>query len=244
MQFNRFLVRFLLQGPFIVRAKSICISYKSVLDGSNPIACPPFFTIILLFIGILSVNVNALENSYFKIDIPEGYKEEINESSLYKWTKDNNYITITIDNNTNRYDILRYTEDDMKKYEEYIENSINEQLKDYNIKVDVKNVRKEKINDRNCIVYDTVWPTKESTGYDTYQRGYTFTTDKYIMMLTYSSDSELDNNTELTNLIDSFKVLDSEIVYNDKYRYRIMIIIAVVVGLIGFTISAIIKKRK
>ena len=202
------------------------------------------FTIILLFIGILSVNVNALENSYFKIDIPEGYKEEINESSLYKWTKDNNYITITIDNNTNRYDILRYTEDDMKKYEEYIENSINEQLKDYNIKVDVKNVRKEKINDRNCIVYDTIWPTKESTGYDTYQRGYTFTTDKYIMMLTYSSDSELDNNTELTNLIDSFKVLDSEIVYNDKYRYRIMIIIAVVVGLIGLTISAIIKKRK
>ncbi len=202
------------------------------------------FTIILLFIGMLSVNVNALENSYFKIDIPEGYKEEINESSLYKWIKDNNYITITIDNNTNRYDILRYTEDDMKKYEEYIENSINEQLKDYNIKVDVKNVRKEKINDRNCIVYDTVWPTKESTGYDTYQRGYTFTTDKYIMMLTYSSDSELDNNTELTNLIDSFKVLDSEIVYNDKYRYRIMIIIAVVVGLIGFTISAIIKKRK
>lgn len=202
------------------------------------------FTIILLFIGILSVNVNALENSYFKIDIPEGYKEEINESSLYKWTKDNNYITITIDNNTNRYDILRYTEDDMKKYEEYIENSINEQLKDYNIKVDVNNVRKEKINDRNCIVYDTVWPTKESTGYDTYQRGYTFTTDKYIMMLTYSSDSELDNNTELTNLIDGFKVLDSEIVYNDKYRYRIMIIIAVVVGLIGFTISAIIKKRK
>lgn len=202
------------------------------------------FTIILLFIGMLSVNVNALENSYFKIDIPEGYKEEINEPSLYKWTKDNNYITITIDNNTNRYDILRYTEDDMKKYEEYIENSINKQLKDYNIKVDVKNVRKEKINDRNCIVYDTVWPTKESTGYDTYQRGYTFTTDKYIMMLTYSSDSELDNNTELTNLIDSFKVLDSEIVYNDKYRYRIMIIIAVVVGLIGFTISAIIKKRK
>lgn len=201
-----------------------------------------FTIIILLFIGIL--NINALENSYFKIDIPEGYTEEINESNLYKWAKDNNYITITIDNNTNRYDILRYTEDDMKKYEEYIENSINEQLKDYNIKVDVKNVRKEKINDRNCIVYDTVWPTKESTGYDTYQRGYTFTTDKYIMMLTYSSDSELDNNTELTNLIDSFKVLDSEIVYNDKYRYRIMIIIAVVFGLIGFTISAIIKKRK
>ena len=204
------------------------------------------FTMLIILLTLFAeiLNIKALENSYFKINIPEEYTEEINESSLYKWTKDNNYITITIDNNTNRYDILRYTEDDMKKYEEYIENSINEQLKDYNIKVDVKNVRKEKINNRNCIVYDTVWPTKESTGYDTYQRGYTFTTDKYIMMLTYSSDSELDNNTELTDLINSFEVLDSEIVYNDKYRYRVMIIIAVVFGLIGFTISAIIKKRK
>ena len=204
------------------------------------------FTMLLIIITLFAetLNINAIENNYFKLNVPDGYTEEINESSLYKWTKDNNYITVTIDNNTNRYDILRYTEDDMKKYEEYIENSINEQLKDYNIKVDVKNVRKEKINDRNCIVYDTIWPTKESTGYDTYQRGYTFTTDKYIMMLTYSSDSELDNNTELTDLINSFEVLDSEIVYNDKYRYRIMIIIAVVFGLIGFTISAIIKKRK
>lgn len=204
------------------------------------------FTMLLIIITLFAetLNINAIENNYFKLNVPDGYTEEINESSLYKWTKDNNYITVTIDNNTNRYDILRYTEDDMKKYEEYIENSINEQLKDYNIKVDVKNVRKEKINNRNCIVYDTVWPTKESTGYDTYQRGYTFTTDKYIMMITYSSDSELDNNTELTDLINSFEVLDSEIVYNDKYRYRVMIIIAVVFGLIGFTISAIIKKRK
>lgn len=204
------------------------------------------FTMLLIIITLFAetLNINAIENNYFKLNVPDGYTEEINESSLYKWTKDNNYITVTIDNNTNRYDILRYTEDDMKKYEEYIENSINEQLKDYNIKVDVKNVRKDKINNRNCIVYDTVWPTKESTGYDTYQRGYTFTTDKYIMMITYSSDSELDNNTELTDLINSFEVLDSEIVYNDKYRYRVMIIIAVVFGLIGFTISAIIKKRK
>ena len=169
------------------------------------------FTMLIILLTLFAeiLNIKALENSYFKINIPEEYTEEINESSLYKWTKDNNYITITIDNNTNRYDILRYTEDDMKKYEEYIENSINEQLKDYNIKVDVKNVRKEKINDRNCIVYDTVWPTKEST-----------------------------------DLINSFEVLDSEIVYNDKYRYRIMIVIAVVFGLVGFTISAIIKKRK
>lgn len=200
------------------------------------------FTILILFIGML--NANALENEYFKVNIPNTYKEEINEKSLYKWTKDNNYITITIDNNTNKYDILRYTDDDMKKYEKHIENSINEQLKEYNIKVDVKNVKKDKINNRNCIVYDTVWPTKESTGYDTYQKGYTFTTNNYIIMLTYSSDTELTDNEELNNIINSFTILDSEIVYSTESKYKIMIILAVIAGIIGYIVSAIFKKRK
>lgn len=200
------------------------------------------FTILILFIGML--NANALENEYFKVNIPDTYKEEINEKKLYKWTKDNNYITITIDDNTNKYDILRYTDDDMKKYEKHIENSINEQLKEYNIKVDVKNVKKDKINNRNCIVYDTVWPTKESTGYDTYQKGYTFTTNNYIIMLTYSSDTELTNNEELNNIIDSFTILDSEIVYSTESKYKIMIILAVIAGIIGYIVSAIFKKRK
>lgn len=200
------------------------------------------FTILILFIGML--NVSALENEYFKVNIPDTYKEEINEKKLYKWTKDNNYITITIDDNTNKYDILRYTDDDMKKYEKHIENSINEQLKEYNIKVDVKNVKKDKINNRNCIVYDTVWPTKESTGYDTYQKGYTFTTNNYIIMLTYSSDTELTDNEELNNIIDSFTILDSEIVYSTESKYKIMIILAVIAGIIGYIVSAIFKKRK
>lgn len=200
------------------------------------------FTILILFIGML--NVSALENEYFKVNIPDTYKEEINEKKLYKWTKDNNYITITIDDNTNKYDILRYTDDDMKKYEKHIENSINEQLKEYNIKVDVRNVKKDKINNRNCIVYDTVWPTKESTGYDTYQKGYTFTTNNYIIMLTYSSDTELTDNEELNNIIDSFTILDSEIVYSTESKYKIMIILAVIAGIIGYIVSAIFKKRK
>lgn len=200
------------------------------------------FTILILFIGML--NVSALENEYFKVNIPDTYKEEINEKNLYKWTKDNNYITITIDDNTNKYDILRYTDDDMKKYEKHIENSINEQLKEYNIKVDVKNVKKDKINNRNCIVYDTVWPTKESTGYDTYQKGYTFTTNNYIIMLTYSSDTELTDNEELNNIINSFTILDSEIVYSTESKYKIMIILAVIAGIIGYIVSAIFKKRK
>ncbi len=200
------------------------------------------FTILLLFIGM--INITALENEYFKIEIPNEYKEEINEENLYKWTKEDNYITITISNNTKRYDILRYTDNDMKKYKEYIETSINKQLEEYNIKVTVNNVKKEKINNRNCIVYDTIWPTKESTGYDTYQRGYTYTTNKYIIMLTYSSNKELTNNEELTNIINSFNVLDDEIVYNSNTKIIMTIIFAVIIGLFGFILSVIFKKHK
>ena len=36
----------------------------------------------------------------------------------------------------------------MKKYEEYIESSINKQLEEYNIKVNVNNVKKEKISNK------------------------------------------------------------------------------------------------
>ena len=52
------------------------------------------FIILLLILSI--TNIKAYENDYFKIDIPNDYKEEQIENNVYKWTKDNKYIAITI----------------------------------------------------------------------------------------------------------------------------------------------------
>ena len=48
------------------------------------------FIILLLVLSI--TNIKAYENDYFKIDIPDDFKEEQIEDNVYKWTKDNKYI--------------------------------------------------------------------------------------------------------------------------------------------------------
>ena len=51
-----------------------------------------------------------------------------------------------------------------------------------------------------------MWPTMNSLGYNTYQKGYIYTTNKYIVTLTYTSNSEINDNDEtLSNIKNSFQ---------------------------------------
>lgn len=208
----------------------------------------------LLLIPLLLLNISnvkAYENEYFKIDIPENYKEDIMENSTYKWidtkSKNNDNIVITVSKNDkeNKYNIEKYTDENINEYEKYLEDEINKQLEDYNLKVDVKNIKKEKLNDLDTISYDVVWPTKESTGYDINQKGYAFTSENYIYVYTFSSDSDLTNNKTLKSTINSFKILDNPIenksILDNKLLFSL--IIGASIGLIGFIISIIIKRR-
>ena len=208
----------------------------------------------LLLIPLLLLNISnvkAYENEYFKIDIPENYKEDIMENSTYKWidtkSKNNDNIVITVSKNDkeNKYNIENYTDENINEYEKYLEDEINKQLEDYNLKVDVKNIKKEKLNDLDTISYDVVWPTKESTGYDINQKGYAFTSENYIYVYTFSSDSDLTNNETLKSTINSFKILDNPIenksILDNKLLFSL--IIGASIGLIGFIISIIIKRR-
>ena len=102
------------------------------------------FTLILLSIS----NVKAYENEYFKIDIPEKYKETLNENGNYKWENDNKYISITISDNTElNYDVKLYTEEDIQNKKDYIETNINKELEKYNIKVSVTDIKKQQLKD-------------------------------------------------------------------------------------------------
>ena len=72
--------------------------------------------ILLLSIG----NIKAYENEYFKIDIPETFKEEIAENGTYKWisndSKNNDNIIITVSKNQkdNKYNIENYTDENFQ----------------------------------------------------------------------------------------------------------------------------------
>ena len=98
--------------------------------------------------------------------------------------------------------------------------------------------------DNSYLEYDIYYPTKEHTGYDTYQKSRMYATKNYIMTLTYSSDKNLDEDTEYKTILDSFKIIDTELVIKDSYKKLIYIIVIVgtVLGLIGGIMSF--KKRK
>lgn len=206
--------------------------------------------IFLMFILLFSLtHVCAFENEYFKLDVPESMTEEINELGLYKWSNDNDYISITVVKNNieNKYNIENFDDEDLTNYKKYLEESFNNALTEYDLKIEVSNIKKENINDLTALSYDVLWPTKESIGYDTYQKGYSFTTNKYVIMFTYSSNKEItDDNEDFINSLNSFKIIDKKITnegFFSKKRNRILVI-GSVAGVIGYIISASKKRKK
>lgn len=211
--------------------------------------------LLIAVLTLISVcNVKAVENDVFKIDIPDNFVEDKVEekTNIYKWeNKDNNIfhnIVITIDKNDaeNKYNVKHFNNEDIANYTKYIEESTNNELKEYDIKVKVSNMKKEVINKSDALSYDTLWPTIDKLGYDTYQKGFICTTNNYIITLTYTSNQEIKNDDEtLTNIKNSFQIKDESIKqesFLDSKTNRI-ILTAVILGLIGVIISLIIPKK-
>lgn len=211
--------------------------------------------LLIAVLTLISVcNVKAVENNVFKIDIPDNFVEDKVEekTNIYKWeNKDNNIfhnIVITIDKNDaeNKYNVKHFNNEDIANYTKYIEESTNNELKEYDIKVKVSNMKKEVINKNDALSYDTLWPTIDKLGYNTYQKGFIYTTNNYIITLTYTSNQEIKNDDEtFTSIKNSFQIKDESIKqesFLDSKTNRI-ILTAVILGLIGVIISLIIPKK-
>lgn len=211
--------------------------------------------LLITLLTIMSVcNVKAVENDIFKIDIPENFIEDKieNQTNIYKWENKNNNvfhnIVVTIDDNKSdkKYNVKHFTDEDISNYTKYIEDSINYELKEYDIKVKVSNMKKEKVNNNDTLSYNTTWPTLDSLGYNTYQKGYIYTTNKYIITLTYTSNDEINENDEiLSNIKNSFQIKDESIKQESLLDNKInrIIITAVLLGIIGVIISLLIPKK-
>lgn len=204
--------------------------------------------ILIITMFIFLTNVNAYENEKFKLDIPDTYKLNNETPNIYVWQdkKSENNITITLQENTeeNTINIEEYTEEDLINYKDYLTTSLNKELEEYEVTVEVTNVKKEQINNYTAIEYDSMWPTKESIGYNFYQKGYIFTTKNYVVSLTFGSSKEITDETEFyKNAINSLTINDNKIEKekNNTYIY-IVIAVGVISGIVGYIISAIKKK--
>ena len=199
--------------------------------------------IILFSLFLFITNIKAYENEIFKINISEDYKlEEQKTENNYKWIKDNKYISISVsDNSELKYNITKFTDEDLQKQKEYLEGSINENLSKYNITSEVKEIKLSE--DKTTLTYDIYYPSKDTIGYDIYQRGKMYTTTHYILTIIYNSDEEIkDDNQEYINLINSLTILDDPIKEpNPMIKYYLLGGIVIVV--LSFAILLIIKKK-
>ena len=199
--------------------------------------------IILFSLFLFITNIKAYENEIFKINISEDYKlEEQEKENNYKWIKDNKYISISVsDNSELKYNITKFTDEDLQKQKEYLEGSINENLSKYNITSEVKEIKLSE--DKTTLTYDIYYPSKDTIGYDIYQRGKMYTTTHYILTIIYNSDEEIkDDNKEYINLINSLTILDDPIKEpNPMIKYYLLGGIVIVVS--SFAILLIIKKK-
>ena len=187
------------------------------------------FIMILLSINI----VYAYENEYFDINIPNNYILETNSTNVYKWSKDSNYISVTVNNNKSN-NISSYSKSDIDRELNIMKESYNDGLKEYNITVTINNMKKEHINNKSVLIYDMYFPTTNSTGYDMYQKGLTLTTKNYVYTLIYSSDKEIDEDY-FSNLINTFEVHDEAQIDYELAK----VLIAILFGLLMFLVSIV-----
>lgn len=198
--------------------------------------------LILFFIS--TSHIYAYENDIFKLDIPENYKEEIKDTNLHKWTNNNNYISISISDNTKfNYDVSKYTEKDINKQKEYIENNLNTNLKEYNFEVNVTDIKKIKLNNKDSLNYTIYWPSKDAIGYNQYQIGNLFTSSKYILTILISYENNI-NDEEYNKIISSLIIKDEEIKKENIFDYKKIITIIIIVFAISLAIINFIKKQK
>lgn len=187
------------------------------------------FIMILLSINI----VYAYENEYFDINIPNNYILETNSTNVYKWSKDSNYISVTVNNNKSN-NISSYSKSDIDRELNIMKESYNDGLKEYNITVTIDNMKKEHINNKSVLIYDMYFPTTNSTGYDMYQKGLTLTTKNYVYTLIYSSDKEIDEDY-FSNLINTFEVHDEAQIDYELAK----VLITILFGLLMFLVSIV-----
>lgn len=190
--------------------------------------------LVLLFLLICSISkINAYENEYFNIDIPDDFKLIQSDNNIYKWSKDNDYIAVTINNNESNYNIKKYSETDINNFKTHLQDSFNTQLKDYNIIVDVNNINKIELNDTSVLSYNIYWPTKDIIKYDMYQKGLTYTTKNYIISIIYNSENEInDDNIIYTNIKNNFSIKDEyfkETILNNNHSFNYLIPISIII---------------
>lgn len=186
---------------------------------------------LFIFLALLLsfINVFAYENKYFSLNIPDKYIQTIDKKYSYKWTLNNDYISVDITKNKN-YNIKKFSSKDILKHKEYF-------LKKYSdYKVEDFKIDKYNKDDLYYLEFNMIIDSKTSVGYKIYQKGRIYTTDNYIYVVIVNSDKAIENN----DILDSFNVKDSYLHNINILEYFILLVI---LGFIIIFLNHLINKK-
>lgn len=161
---------------------------------------------LLLFLICLSPVIVYAYN-IFTIDIPSSYDLEIDgDNYLYKDNKSNTINIKVIDNEENK-DVKKYNKEELDLFKNSFIKSLNNQVNNDGIAVEVKNYKIDKYGNYNAIFIDSIYHTNDKLGYLIYQRTYFITTKRKIFYITYTSNKEKEfNNLIKNNYSDTFVI--------------------------------------
>ena len=96
--------------------------------------------VVLLICLLLFTKVYAYENKYFSIDIKEPFKGPSVKENKYVFTNGNEYISIIVNKNKDNYDISKFTEEDIEKQKNYLEEKYKEKFQKYSSNISITNI--------------------------------------------------------------------------------------------------------
>ena len=185
--------------------------------------------ILLIFLCLLVfTKVYAYENKYFSIDIDKSFKEKTIEDKKYIFSHDNEYISITINDNTNNYEVNKFTEEDINKQKEYLTQNYKDKFKKYTKKISITNIELITTETNDYLEYDVYLESKSSIGYNIYQRSRMYTSKNYVYSVLYNSDKEIKNNKYL----DTFKIKDDYLRKPNILIYTILLVVMLAIILL------------
>lgn len=191
---------------------------------------------------LLTVSVCAYEfdgNSKFTVDIPEDFKNN-SDGDIYSFeSEDGKIFSISLEDNTSNLCIKDMKKRDIEEWQSFMENSTEEQMREYglNSDIDFLSTEKTELADGKLVLSNIIKTDIDGSGNVYYQKTYVYGGTDNIYTFVYTTTDE-DKTDELDSIFASIKVNEEPAAgkWDDPWIYLVAVAMAglVFAGIIRF----------
>ena len=191
---------------------------------------------------LFTVSVCAYEfdgNSKFTVDIPEDFKNN-SDGDVYSFeSEDGKIFSISLEDNTSNLCIKDMKKRDIEEWQSFMENSTEEQMREYglNSDIDFLSTEKTELADGKLVLSNIIKTDIDGSGNVYYQKTYVYGGTDNIYTFVYTTTDE-DKTDELDSIFASIKVNEEPAAgkWDDPWIYLVAVAMAglVFAGIIRF----------